>query len=139
MPRRACLVLMALVGLACRPAGDPVAELFRNPAAWIDLTYPLGAESIFWPTATPFSLDTVSDGYTPGGYYYAAYDFRAAEHGGTHLDAPVHFAEGRDRTDEVPLDRLVGPAVVVDVADSAAANADYLVTVADLAGARSDR
>lgn len=134
-PRRLVLgVCAGTVLAACAPAGDPVAELFRNPAAWIDLTYPLNHETIFWPTATPFTLDTVSEGYTPGGYYYSAYDFRAAEHGGTHLDAPVHFAEGRDHTDEVPLDRLIGPAVVVDVTAGAAADPDYLVSVEDLEG-----
>jgi kynurenine formamidase len=33
-------------------------------------------------------------GETEGGYFYASNDFEASEHGGTHLDAPIHFARG---------------------------------------------
>ena len=44
---------------------------------------------------TPFRLEKVADGMTPGGYYYAANNFFTSEHGGTHIDAPIHFAQGR--------------------------------------------
>ena len=67
---------------------------------------------------------------TEGGWFYSSYAFATAEHGGTHLDAPIHFAEGRRTTDQLPLDGLVGPAAVVDVSDLA--HPDYLVSVADL-------
>lgn len=99
--------------------------------SWVDLTHALSSESVFWPTARPFELTTDAKGYTDAGYYYSAYSFSAAEHGGTHIDAPVHFAEGRMSVDEIPLDRLIGPAVVVDVSSRALANRDYLVSVAD--------
>ncbi len=95
----------------------------------MDLTHPLNEQSVFWPTATPFELDTVAFGPTEGGYFYSAFNFTAAEHGGTHLDAPIHFAEGKPSTDEIPLWRLIGPAVVIDV--TAAANPDYQVSVTD--------
>ncbi|HXE58776.1 MAG TPA: cyclase family protein [Gemmatimonadales bacterium] len=101
-------------------------------ARWIDLTHPFDSTTIYWPTAQPFRLEVVSAERTPAGYYYAANNFGAAEHGGTHLDAPIHFAEGRHTTDEIPLDRLIGPALVVDVAGAAARNADYRVTAEDL-------
>lgn len=121
-----------LVAAACDPQPDAVARLFQTPGSWIDLTYAFNAQTIYWPTAQPFELEVVAEGMTPGGYYYTAYNFAAAEHGGTHLDAPIHFAEGKATTDEIPLNRLVGPAVVVDVAAQAARDADYLVSVADL-------
>jgi kynurenine formamidase len=98
----------------------------------IDLSYPFNEDTIYWPTATEFTLTQVAEGETEGGYYYAANDFAAAEHGGTHLDAPVHFARGGDTADQVPLERLVGDAVVVDVSESALADRDYLITKADL-------
>ncbi len=98
---------------------------------WIDLSHDFSAETIYWPTATPFKLDTVFAGKTPKGYYYSAYQFSAAEHGGTHIDAPVHFAEGMTTVDKIPLSQLIRPAIVVDVRDSAAANRDYRVTVSD--------
>jgi kynurenine formamidase len=114
------------------PEQDRVAALFADPSAWVDLTYPLNSQTIYWPTADTFVLDTVSAGVAEGGYYYAANNFSSAEHGGTHFDAPIHFAEGGHTSDQVPLWRLIGPAVVVDVADAAARDPDYRVTVTDL-------
>jgi kynurenine formamidase len=98
----------------------------------VDLSYPFNEDTIYWPTATEFTLTEVAEGETEGGWYYAANDFTAAEHGGTHLDAPVHFSRGADRADEVPLKRLVGDAVVVDVSQRALADRDYLIKKADL-------
>jgi len=97
----------------------------------IDLTYAFSEETIYWPTAKSFALEKVADGVTPGGYYYAANNFSAAEHGGTHLDAPIHFSEGKFTSDEIPLEQLVGAAIVVDVSAAAATNRDYQVSVAD--------
>lgn len=98
---------------------------------WVDLTYPFDENTIYWPTADKFRLDTVSEGMTEKGYYYSAFEFCAAEHGGTHLDAPVHFAEGKQSMDEIPLDRLIGDAIVIDVSERALTDKDYLVSVTD--------
>jgi kynurenine formamidase len=97
----------------------------------IDLTHAFDSETVYWPTASGFELSSDFKGMSEGGYYYEANTFSSAEHGGTHLDAPSHFAEGRQHTDEIPLDRLIGPAVVVDVTQQAAADRDYQVTVDD--------
>jgi len=51
---------------------------------------------------------------------------------GTHLDAPIHFAEGRLTADQIPLSRLVAPAVVIDVTTEAARTADYQLTAGDI-------
>jgi kynurenine formamidase len=96
-------------------------------AAWIDLSHDFSSSTIYWPTAKPFTLEVVSAQRTPGGYYYAANNFSAAEHGGTHLDAPVHFAEGKWTVDQIPLDHLVGEVMVVDVQKQADSSADYRV------------
>ncbi len=126
------LALATLAGLlACRPAPTPRADLLAT-GVWVDLSHDFSAETVYWPTARPFSLEVVSAERTPAGYYYAANNFSTAEHGGTHLDAPVHFAEGRHTTDQIPLDRLVGPAAVVDVTARADADRDYLLDVATL-------
>lgn len=98
----------------------------------IDLTYSFGPDTIYWPTAESFTLTQVAHGQTPGGYFYAANNICMAEHGGTHMDAPIHFAEGHFTTDQVPVTAGIGPAVVVDVRDKAAANRDYRLQVADL-------
>ncbi len=111
------------VAIACAPENSDLLRTGR----WVDLTHDFSAETIYWPTAKPFALEVVSAQRTPAGYYYAANNFSAAEHGGTHLDAPVHFAEGKWTTDQIPLDRLVGDAVVVDVESGTDSSADYQV------------
>ncbi len=96
---------------------------------WIDLTHPLSGDAVFWPTAAPFDLRTDAEGMTEQGYYYSAYSFTTAEHGGTHIDAPVHFAEGQRTVDEIPLEQLIGDAVVIDVSTNALADRSYRVDV----------
>lgn len=132
IPVAALLIGLALMMTGCDREGDDLAELFGNPAHWVDLSHPFDEQTIYWPTAEPFRIKRVADGVTPGGYYYSASNFSAAEHGGTHLDAPVHFAKGRHSTDQIPLAQFIGPAVVVDVGAQASANADYRVTGQDI-------
>src|SRR2546427_12807388 len=88
----------------------PAAALDLSGARLLDLTHPFDSRTIYWPTARRFTLEPVAHGMTEGGYWYAANDFCAAEHGGTHLDAPIHFAADRWTADEIPLERLVGAA-----------------------------
>jgi kynurenine formamidase len=121
---------------AARGAAGPAIDLDRYRL--VDLTYPFGAETIYWPTATSgFELTEVHHGPTEGGYFYAANSFCAPEHGGTHLDAPIHFSAEGETADRVPLDRLVAPAVVIDVSDRAAADPDYRLTTDDVAAFES--
>jgi len=97
----------------------------------VDLTHPFDGSTVYWPTAEPFRLEVVSEGMTDAGWY-AAKSFCAAEHGGTHLDAPLHFAEGHRPAAAIPLEDLIGDAVVVDVTAAAAADPDHLIDVGDL-------
>jgi kynurenine formamidase len=136
--RRTAFVLTAVAtALACSPPG-PSAPAAPAPSTGlagrtlVDLSHDYSDDAIFWPTAEGFRLEKVSDGVTAQGYYYAANNFSGAEHGGTHLDAPVHFAQGRWTVEQIPVDRLVGDAVVVDVSAKAAAQPDYQVTGDDL-------
>jgi len=99
---------------------------------WIDLTHAFDTATIYWPTERGFQFERGTNGLTPKGYYYAANRFATAEHGGTHLDAPRHFAEGRPTTDEVELERLVGEAAVIDVTAACAADPVYEVSADDL-------
>ena len=134
-----------VVGAALMAVGGAPAAAQQQPPApdrvpldlreyrMVDLTHAFNARAPYWPTSpSGFTLDTLSAGPTPGGWYYSAYAFRAPEHGGTHFDAPVHFAEGRATAERVPLERLVAPAVVLDVTAQAAANVDYQLTRADV-------
>jgi kynurenine formamidase len=97
----------------------------------VDLSHSFDASTVYWPTAKGFKLETDFEGITDKGYFYSAYRYSAAEHGGTHLDSPVHFAKGRHTVDEIPLDQLMGNGIVIDVTSECASNPDYLVSVAD--------
>lgn len=99
---------------------------------FLDLTYPFEESTLHWPTAKPFRLEKASEGRTPQGFWYASYNYSASEHVGTHLDSPFHFAEGKWTTEQIPLERLVGPAVVIDVSAGAAKDRDYLLRPADI-------
>jgi kynurenine formamidase len=98
----------------------------------LDMTYPLDDAAIFWPTAKPFSLTKVGWGLTPGGWWYASNEFSASEHGGTHADAPVHFAAGGRTIGQIPINEWIGPAVKVDVTVKCDKDRDYLLSVDDL-------
>ena len=123
---RALAFLWLLAGAA---AAQPVATAL-GPA--VDLTHPFDADTIFWPTEEGFVLERGSAGRTEAGYWYEAHRMRLAEHGGTHLDAPVHFHEGGSSAERVSLARLIAPAVVVDVRAACATDRDHAVGVAEL-------
>jgi len=122
------LCLVSALAVSCsRAAPDPFAGTL------VDLSHSYDEQTVFWPTAEGFRLERVAEGVTPGGYYYAANNFSTAEHGGTHLDAPVHFAQGRDTADRVPLERLLGAGVLLDVSEKCERDADYQISVEDFA------
>ena len=128
LARPAAMLLLA--GSIALPARAQEALESLPDREIVDLTHAFDESTLYWPTADPFALEVVAEGHTPSGWY-AANAFCAAEHGGTHLDSPVHFAKGRYTVDQIPLQQLMGAAVVIDVTKQCAANADYLVSVAD--------
>jgi kynurenine formamidase len=99
----------------------------------VDLTHPFDDTTLYWPTSpSAFRLERLAWGPTPGGYFYAAFALCTPEHGGTHLDAPLHFAEGAASTADLPLNQLITPAVVIDVTRQAAADRTYRVVLEDV-------
>lgn len=128
------LLVLPLILTACSPAAqqEPLPEFALPAGTVVDLSHPYDESTVYWPTAAGFELTVDFAGTTEKGYYYAANSFRTAEHGGTHIDAPIHFAEGRHTVDEIPLEQLMGEAVVIDVAERCAEDPDYLVSVADI-------
>ncbi len=138
---RRLVLLTSLLAGACAPApATPPASTPPPPApapfptgTLVDLSHTYDATTVFWPTAETYRLDKVADGMTPDGYYYAANNFFSSEHGGTHLDAPVHFAKGGQSVEQVPLEKLFGEAYVIDVVAQTTANADHQVSVEDIA------
>jgi kynurenine formamidase len=125
------LIAVAISVAVAAMAAEPSAAWFAQ-GTWVDLTHAFDAATIYWPTEQGFQFQPGKNGPTPKGYYYAANRFATAEHGGTHLDAPRHFAEGGHTADEIALERLVGEAAVIDVRMKCAANPVYEVTPDDL-------
>lgn len=111
-------------------AGTRTAQI--DDRKLIDLTYSFDARTIYWPTSKPFTWEKEAWG-RDSGFWYSAARYSASEHGGTHLDAPIHFGEGRTTVDAIPLSKLVGQAVVIDISAQAARDADYLLQPADIA------
>ena len=118
--------VLATIGL-----GNAFAAPLQH-GKWIDLTHPFSEKTLYWPTAKSFSLEQEFHAHTDKGYFYAANRYSASEHGGTHLDAPIHFSEKGKTVDQLSLDQLSGDAVVIDVSRKADTNRDYQISVADL-------
>jgi len=105
----------------------------------VDLTHPLNDEAVFWPTSrSRFALEQLAYGETDGGWFYSANAFSTPEHGGTHLDAPIHFDAKGQTVDQVPLARLMGAAVVIDIRTQVASDPDYRLTADDVAAFESE-
>ncbi|RUL88705.1 cyclase family protein [Tautonia sociabilis] len=108
---------------------EALAALLQGRA--IDLTHTFDEQTISWPLDEPFHHERTRWGVLEGGWYASA-TYAGSEHGGTHLDAPIHFAEGQETADQIPIRRLIGPAAVVDVTEACAADPDYQLRVEDL-------
>lgn len=125
----ACALFVAFVS---PPAVQPQADIAERRV--VDLSHAYGPNTLYWPTSpTTFKLETLASGMTPGGYFYAANSFCTPEHGGTHLDAPIHFSETGLTVDKLPLEQLIAPAVVIDVSAKASADRNYRVSAEDVA------
>lgn len=124
-------VVAVFVATAVAVTAAQTLDLARSTI--VDLTHTYGPDTVFWPTSpTKFSLEKLAYGQTPGGYFYAANSLCTPEHGGTHLDAPIHFSEKGRTMEQVPLEQLIGSAVVISVVEKAAGNRDYLATRDDV-------
>lgn len=127
------LVLCANHFVYAQRAAQPTPRRFLlNEAKLVDLTYAFDESTIYWPTAKPFHWQKESWGETPAGYWYAAGSYAASEHGGTHIDSPIHFAAGKATTDEIAITNLVGPAAVIDISRLTARDSDYRLSVSDI-------
>ncbi len=122
---RSLAVMLLLVTANASAAGLPKGGI-------VDLSHPYDSDTIYWPTESGFELKSEHDGPTPGGFYYRSNALSTPEHGGTHIDAPAHFSKDGRTVDAIPLDQLVGTAVLVDVSRKCDADHDYRIAVDDL-------
>lgn len=121
------------ISLMIAALARPAVGLDISEYEIVDLSHAYGNKTLYWPTSpSRFQKTILSYGETDGGYFYSAFSICTPEHGGTHIDAPLHFAEDGYPTDKVPLENLIAPAVVIDVSDKAAANRNYLLSADDV-------
>jgi len=114
---------------------DPIKTqgINLNDAQYIDLSHSYEENTLYWPTSpTRFQLESFSKGMTAGGWFYSANSISMPEHGGTHLDAPIHFDKNGLSNDEIPLTQLIGEGIIIDITEQSAKNPDYRVQLADI-------
>jgi kynurenine formamidase len=124
--------LLAVLAAITLPAHNCAADFVFDPSKVIDLTYTFDAKTIYWPTEHPFTHEFEHYGMTPGGYFYSSAKFAAPEHGGTHMDAPIHFAKDARTVERVPLAAMIGPGAVIDFSTRTASDPDAMLTVDDI-------
>ena len=124
-------ITLAMLFMAATSASAQRIDLARSEL--VDLTHAFNQQTLYWPTSPArFKLDELAYGPTPGGFFYSAYMLSTPEHGGTHLDAPIHFAQGAHTSDQIPLNKLIAPAVVIDITTQSQRDRNYRLTVADV-------
>lgn len=126
-------LLLLSFTLISSPAIADGPSLDLANARVVDLSHSYGQDTLYWPTSpSAFELEELAHGVTPGGWFYSANMLCTPEHGGTHLDAPIHFHDDVWTSEQIPAERFVRPAVVIDIAEKAAESADYVLTAADI-------
>jgi len=122
--------LAIAIATSCTPNYTDVIKMLSE-GRWVDLTWDFEQSTVYWPTNVTFTHDTVAFGINDKGYFYSSFKYAAEEHGGTHFDAPLHFAEGGRSIEQIPVEELTGPGILVDISASTANNSDYLVSCSD--------
>jgi kynurenine formamidase len=123
-------VMTASTGCTERPLQLSLVSLQQSRL--VDLTHAFGHDTIVWPTEQNVKIVAQYAEDMPGGYYYASNRLELPEHGGTHIDAPIHFSKGKQTLDQIPIDRLVGSAVRIDVSEQCVNDRDYRILIQDL-------
>ncbi len=122
--------LILLTGTSIHVQAGPIDLTSANI---VDLSHTYDANTLYWPSSpSNFEHKKLSYGDTDEGFFYSAYALCTPEHGGTHLDAPIHFYKGRQTVDEISLKNLFLPAVVIDVSKQASNNRNHRLTVTDI-------
>ncbi|MBX3308383.1 MAG: cyclase family protein [Nitrospira sp.] len=122
--------LSFIISAGC--VGDrQVGRIAWEQSRIVDLTHSFASDTIVWPTEQDFKLIVQHAEHTELGYYYSSNRIEMPEHGGTHIDAPIHFSEGKQTLGQIPIDRMVGPAVRIDITEPCAHDRDYRVGISD--------
>lgn len=127
-------ILGALIGALALVAIRPACAFDVQQYRLVDLSHTYDSQTLYWPSRPPmkFELEQLAFGETPRGWFYAANRFCTPEHGGTHLDAPVHFYRSGQTAEQLPLEKLLASGVRIDVRTQAQNDRNYRMTRADV-------
>lgn len=106
-------------------------EIANGQVEVVDLGYALNEANPYWPGEgySPFHFEILATLENDGVY---SGTFSTAEHLGTHLDAPNHFGAGQPSVDQIKLEDLIAPLVLVDIREACQSDPDYRLTREDL-------
>ena len=124
-----CALAVGLLLFGQRHA-DPV-----QPAGFggvVDLTHSVNEKVPTYELAEKSAYQVKTVATIEKDHYYAR-NISLPEHFGTHIDAPAHFARGSWTVDQIPPERLIAPLVVIDISSKVRNNADYRLSVEDIA------
>lgn len=140
-----CMLAMSIYLVGCvqsSPVQDPSTSTQQTQSELgtllsesmiLDLSHSYDDKTMYWPTSpSGFELKTLASGVTEKGYFYSANVFSTPEHGGTHIDAPIHFGENKQTVEQIPIEKLMGPAVLIDVSDAASKNPDHKLQLSEV-------
>jgi kynurenine formamidase len=96
----------------------------------LDLSYAINDKLVPWPGDEKYFEARINATIEKNGYFTRS--FWMLEHYGTHLDAPAHFPPGKATVDQIPANKFFGPAVLLDVRDQGAKDADYRLPVSQI-------
>jgi kynurenine formamidase len=119
-------------GAAAAVVAPPAApaQTARSFSRVVDLTHSLGPDFPTYFGEPQLSIERLA-GFDSDGFNMLSWNL--VEHTGTHLDAPIHFSADGQAADEIPVENLVVPLAIVDIAAKAADDPDAQVTPDDLA------
>lgn len=146
----AVLLLLLLLSAGLNAPSDPSAHQeadnlknnssVGNPTLWqvldilkskdyVDLTHSFRPGIPHWEGFPNENVETVFNFSTSG---FLAQKFILVGQWGTHVDAPVHFHQGKRAVDQIDVKEMVLPLVVLDIHQKVSVNPDYTVNMDDV-------
>lgn len=131
MKKNVALIALAIYMTTSVAAGESLA-LRNNSINFkkvVELSHQINTDIPLWPGDPPVVFENVAT-IENDGYYLRR--FSIGEHSATHMNAPNTFFENGKGIDAYKPESLINPAVVIDIRNKTANNADYVIGIQDI-------